>query len=510
MSIHETYFYKLPTILRAMEHCSGMTFATLVDNDDIANPMHYMASEIAKAHTADGYTFGLHADNSAVAYNDDSIVAIRLKDGNGVVVPAHDKILADYHHTIAEMTPLDFVLFATDVKTSYNGYYMLVRYDLIACYANPYLTSPDSIWEAYEGILCECRSTVIDVRDMSIVSLPYYKFRNLNETQAYDIDHVRKAIEDNHGNLVATEKLDGSMIQMRYIGDKDAFAEGLLYSTSGTLAGSSGDQDNEHLDSLVEYHLSGIELAKYLGVATAYPEMTFIYEFVHPEADRHVVVYPKDKHGLFMTGARNVITGKLATHDEIVTMADTYDIPYPTVIATDIDTALTIQKEGKGDEMEGMVVDIDGWLVKIKLDGFLELSHIFHEIEGPSGFKAIASMVLNGTMDDALPSLPDGMRDYMTAIAQRFEVFEESQRSVIDALVAEELERDGGDRKAFAMWVNDLACPSHWKSWLFQTAFSGGVTCFWADKKGENWRFISQSEFESREAALADWLGEQE
>ena len=307
---------------------------------------------------------------------------------------------------------------------------------------------------------------------MSIASLPYYKFRNLNETKSYDLEHVRRAIEANGGVLVATEKLDGSMIQMRYVGDTGAFAEGLLYSTSGTLAGSKESYGNEHIESLVEYHLREEELAKYLGVAKAHPALTFVYEFVHPEVDRHVVMYPSDKHGLFMTGARNVETGKLATHAQVAAMADAYDIPYPEVVANDIDTALSLQKEAKGDEMEGMVVDIDGWLVKVKLDGFLALSHIYHELEGPSSFKAIAAMVLNGTMDDAMPSLPESMRDYMTAVARRFEVFEDSQRAVIESMVAEELERDGGDRKSFALWVNSLACPSHWKGWMFQTAFS--------------------------------------
>ena len=510
----EKYFYKLPAILREMEGCADTTFASLVEAN-VADPMTYIANIIAAAHDGEGYAYGIHADNAIEAYKDETRVAVRMKDAHGVIVNVADDVVADIDHHIGSLAPIDLVLFATAVKTSLNGYYMLVRYDLLACYANPYLKTNDSIWEFYDGILCECRSTVVDVRDMSVVSLPYYKFRNLNECVAYDTEHVRAAIDAADGRLVATEKLDGSMIQMRYVADADAFEHGLLYSTSGTLAGSAGSVGNEHIDALVGYHLEGAELDKYLGVAKAYPNLTFIYEFVHPETDRHVVVYASDKHGLYMTGARDVETGRLCGYAEIARMAKAFDIPYPEVLATTLDEALAIQKDGDGSACEGMVVNVGdspdgssegGWLVKVKLDGFLAISHIYHEIEGVAGFKAIAKMVLDNTVDDALPILPDGLREYVEAVIARFETFEVSQRAVIDKLVETGLEKSGGDRKGFALYVNDLACPSHWKGWLFATAFKGGVECFWADKIGEEWRYLPQKEFEDREAALEAWV----
>lgn len=515
MFYQEQQFHKLPAVLRKLEQVAGRSFASLIE-DNSTDPITDLANIIAAKYAGKGFSYGLHADNAAACFGQTDAVAIRMKDGHGVVVDPADKAAADPDHKIDEMTPLDCVLFATAVKTSVAGYYMLVRYDLLACYANPYLKTNDSIWDFYEGIECECRSTVIDTRDMSVASLPYYKFRNLGETASYDLDHVRDAIANAGGHIIATEKLDGSMIQMRFL-DDPFFENGLLYSTSGTLSGSPEALDNDHIKALRKLHLTGDELTRHLGLAKAYPHLTFLFEFVHPNEDRHVVVYEKDREGLYLTGARDCETGRLLGHREIKEMAGAFDIPVPNVLATDIEEAFAIQKHGDGSACEGMVVnvgdDLDhngcgGWLVKVKLDGFLELSHVYHEIEGAAGFKAIGKMTINDTLDDALPALPDGLRDYVKAVVSRFEAFDEGMRSVIDELVSTGLKVSGGDRKTYAIYVNDLAVPGTWKGWLFQSAFADPVEHFWADKKGEDYRYLSQKDFEIREAELAGWLAE--
>jgi len=158
-----------------------------------------------------------------------------------------------------------------------------------------------------------------------------------------------------------------------------------------------------------------------------------------------------------------------------------------------------------GDSMDG---GSGGWLVKVKLDGFLALSRIHHEIEGAAGFKSICRMAKEGTLDDAMPALPDALKEYVEAVVHRLETYESSQRAVIDKLVADGMDvSDGGrDRKAYALYVNRLACPSFWKGWLFQAAFKGGVDCFWADLKGDGYRYLAQTEFEAREADLEAYL----
>jgi hypothetical protein len=107
-----------------------------------------------------------------------------------------------------------------------------------------------------------------------------------------------------------------------------------------------------------------------------------------------------------------------------------------------------------------------------------------------------------------MPSLPDVLKDYIEAIVHRLEAYETAQRAVIDKLVANGLSiSDGGrDRKAYALYVNGLACPGSWKGWLFQAAYNGGVDCFWADRKGEEYRYLAQNEFEAREADLEAYL----
>ena len=513
MSKFEYMFDKLPRVLRRLEDAAGMTFVEAMEENASA-PMIVLADAIARRFDdgKHGYTFGTHADNAIEARDDEERVAVRMKSGMGVIVPAHDDVYGSVKHSIDEMTAIDLILFATDVITSMNGSYMLVRYDQLACYANPYMRSSNDIWDGYEAILSECRSVVVDVaRDFAYVSMPYYKFRNMGECDAYSVEAVRKAIADADGKLVATEKLDGSMVQMRYVAEEDredgAFADGLLYSTSKALLGSVQAADNDHIRAIRRYHLTDAgEKAKYLGVAKAYPEMTFIYEFVHPDADRHVVLYDASRHGMYMTGARNVETGRLATHDELVKMADAFGIPYAEVVATSLDEVIELQRDGDGSKMEGVVINIGNWLVKAKLDGFLALSFMHHELEGPNGFKSIAQMYMDQTLDDAMPNLTEPMREYIDAICARFASFEERQRSVIDSLAAA-----GPDpavsKKDYALYVNSLEVPGRWRGWLFQTA-NDGVECFWADKKGAEWRWCSQSEFEEREADLDAWLAE--
>ena len=56
---------------------------------------------------------------------------------------------------------------------------------------------------------------MIDLRTMKIVSLPFYKFRNMGECEQYSLDNILKRLQ--RAKIVEfADKLDGSFIQITY------------------------------------------------------------------------------------------------------------------------------------------------------------------------------------------------------------------------------------------------------------------------------------------------------
>ena len=513
MAIFEHTYGKLPSFLMELEHAAGTTLEELVSSGN-STPLIDIADIIASRNDGLGYVFGRHQDNAAAVIDDDTRIAVKLKSSNGIIVDrnAPDTVASKGHH-IGELSAVDMIMAANCLKSTLAGPYLLVRYDLIACYANPYMDTMDSIWDAYDALMCECRSTVVDIRHLgdgqAITSMPYYKFRNLGETASYDIEHVRRAIEEAEGRMIATEKLDGSMVQLRYIEDEDreggVFDGGMLYSTSGTIVNSTQAEGNSHIEALEGYlHSDGC----YFQAAREHAELTFIYEMVDSEADRHVVLYPAERWGLYLTGARRVSDGSLLDRSELEELSAPYGIALPKVVATNIDEALEYQAHGDGSIAEGMVADISGWLVKIKLASFLELSAIYHELEGSAGFKAIGRLVADDAVDDACASMPKGLKDYVVEVAKRFVAFDEKQRETISALSEKMIRESDGTRRGYALNVNAADIPARWKGWLFQQVSGKPASHFWFDEKGASRRFLAQSEFEERERVLETWLEE--
>lgn len=409
----------------------------------------------------------------------------------------------------AEMTGADVALAFACTRRSANGPYQLVHYDQIACYVSGHMGGLNSMWDAYEGFLAELRGTVYDTRDMSVVSNPYYKFRNLNECDAYSEANVRAAIDANGGRMVATEKLDGSLIQLRYVEGEDrdggAWRDGMLVTTSNTLDGSASAPQNSHLVNVRRMYIHAADDGRYRDLARAYPGKTLCFEFVRPDVDPHVVTYDREDWGLWLTGMRDVETGCLSSHEEVAAAAERFGIPHPKVVATDFDECMRVVREGSGSEMEGMVTDIDGWLVKMKLDDFLSLSRIHHSLEGNSGFKDILRMTHEGTIDDAMGGLPPESREAVDAIVARAGAYQSRMSAAIDAVMAGAPD-PAADRRAFAQWVSAQPIPRRWRQYLFGRADNKPEPVYYADGRGGNLSFVGRNEMAEREAELADWL----
>lgn len=438
-----------------------------------------------------------------------------VEDVNAFKVPGNLRLVCskagdavDISRSADEMTGADMVLAFSCTRRSANGPYQLVHYDQLACYVNGYMDGMNAMWSAYDGFLTELRGTVYDTRDMSVVSNPYYKFRNLNECEDYSEANLRAAIEANGGRMVATEKLDGSLIQLRYMESEDrdggAWRNGMLVSTSNTLEGAASSPDNSHLVNVERLYIQNDGDGRYRDLARAYPGKTLCFEFVRPDVDPHVVTYDQSDWGLWLTGMRDVGTGRLSSHEEVAEAADRFGIPHPRVVATDLEECLRVVEEGDGNRMEGMVVDVNGWLVKMKLNDFLSLSHIHHSLEGARGFKDVLRMTHEGTIDDALGGLPTQSRQMVDSIIARAGAYHAGMTEAIDSIMAGAPDPAAG-RREFADWVRSQPIPQRWKGYLFARVDGKDTPIYYADRRGRELSYLTRNELAEREAELEEW-----
>ena len=212
-----------------------------------------------------------------------------------------------------------------------------------------------------------------------------------------------------------TEKLDGSMIQMRYIGDVSAFPKrggvdaGVLLSSSGSLNVSTSD----HVRYACEMVAKKPE-CRYNDLVKAHDDYTFIFELIDPANDPHVVKYGSDMNGLWLTGARCVHDGTLMFHDELARLGKHYGIPvahhYDSYRLSDV---VDLTKRMKTHEHEGFVLNVDGFLVKLKLQSYLEIRNV---MQIASSFNYIIRKVYANEMDDVIANVPDDLRGEVQGI----------------------------------------------------------------------------------------------
>jgi hypothetical protein len=183
---------------------------------------------------------------------------------------------------------------------------------------------------------------------MEYAMLPFAKFRNLNESAAYALPVVQEKISK--ASVVEfSEKLDGSMIQMRYTGDK-RFWHGIMMGTSGSLHSTRAPQ-LQHVLEFMERKGERIE-----KLVRAFPHNTFMFEWIDPR-DEHMVRY--GKHGLHFIGARNTNVGWQWDYHTIIRYAGEYGVPTTSLFSLSIDEALASLEGMQGSEQEGYVLNID-------------------------------------------------------------------------------------------------------------------------------------------------------
>lgn len=434
--------------------------------------------------------------------------------GKMVLVVTTSSPLIDPTRTVddASLNPCDLVCAFQLLSKSQTGSFLLLRYDELRLWNIAPVKDLVDAFRAYGGLPTECRSVVIDLShlgdDRAIASLPYYKFRNLNECDGYMEPEVRTRIADAvHGEF--TDKLDGSMMQMRHLPDAaDVFPDGLLLTSSGSLSPVTSD----HVRFGYEY-VRTHPAERFHDMCRENPGKTFIFEYVNPPLDPHVVAYPPEEWGMYLTGVRDVRTGELAYHDAVEAYGREYGIRVSRIFGSyDMDEALTVCHEDAPANREGFVLNVDGFLVKMKLDTFLGISKLVHSV---ASFNVVIRNVALGTMDDLIALVPQEHRPSVRETVGMLEGYDRDVRDCLDAFMASAgiLGDDGSvtagfDRKGFAMRVNSEV-PRRWRGYAFSLANGKGLpgsflgTKLDTDQPG----FMSRAQFDEAREELDGWMG---
>ena len=330
-----------------------------------------------------------------------------------------------------EMTCADIDAFSKCLKYSLRDEFLLVRYEENEIWGNSAFKQVEDIWSIYHGLLQECRSSVINLDTMEYVLLPFAKFRNLNESPEYSVEAVQDKIAKAR-TVEFSEKIDGSFMQMRYLGD-NRFQDGIIVSSSGSLDPGKSRQladvvsflKTPKTDKIGETgsttgNIGTAETAEKPGgtgtaktvenikrMVTEYPYITFIFEW-SGDNDPHVVSYPEEMKGLHLVGMRDVENGYQYSYQEVITTAEKYGVP-----TISLHNSLTLSevleqvKHMNGNEHEGYVLNVDGFLVKIKSPDFLKL---MRSVDLSQSFNVIVKYTAEGKIDDFISMLPTGFQ----------------------------------------------------------------------------------------------------
>lgn len=412
----------------------------------------------------------------------------------------------------SDINPCDLVCALQLLSKSQVGRFLLLRYDELRLWNIPPVKDLGDTFRSYGGLPAECRSVVVDLSRLrsehrAIASLPYYKFRNLNECDGYMEDEVRARIAG-ASHVEFTDKLDGSMMQMRYLADAtDTFPNGLLLTSSGSLSAVTSDHVRYGYD-YVRTHPT----ERFTDMCRENPGKTFIFEYVNPPLDPHVVSYPPEMWGMYLTGVRDVETGELAYHDAIEDYGRKYGIRVSRIFGSyDMDEAISVCHEDVPANREGFVLNVDGFLVKMKLDTFLGISKIVHAV---ASFNVVIRNVALGTMDDLIALVPQEHRASVRETVDMLEGYDRDVRECLDAFIASAgiMDEDGNvvsgfDRKGFAARVNSEV-PRRWRGHAFSLANGRGLpgsflgTKLDTDQPG----FMNRTQFDDARKELDGWM----
>ena len=288
------------------------------------------------------------------------------------------------------------------------------------------------MWEDENSIYRECRSLVIDLENECIALCSFRKFFNLNEVKENTLENISKKIAVAQ-TVEITDKLDGSMQTARY------------YNGDYLMAGSMAlDRKNSwRLESGYRFLTDN-----YKHMLKDYADYTFIFEHISQQ-DAHIVSYSKEEEGLYLIGARSVLTGEMKTYSELIELANKYQIKVVKKEQTSLDEILSRVKTELSENKEGWVLNIDGHYVKIKCDDYVKLHRILDKV---SSANVLIEAVANNTTDDILCKLSGQTKARVEEQIAQIEKIKEDLNNKIEQYYSQ---ADLSCKKSFMLWVSN-------------------------------------------------------
>jgi len=252
-----------------------------------------------------------------------------------------------------------------------------------------------------------CRGSVYDIREDGTVRpllMPFFKFANYGEPGADPIDW--------NSNLFVREKLDGSLIKLIKVTEREGFPDGQrdLWTTNGSfeidveVPEYFPVENDENLQppytfaSLRDYALHGHE-----DEIKRLPELwTFMFELTSPY---NKIIVPYHETKLTLLGCRDPQGMEHTPEWAVKNFALTFETPkiYP---FKNIDEVIAYCKSIETNDHEGVVVQ-DGYFnrIKIKSEHYRSLS----SLKGEDHFsdEKLFSAIKEEWIDDALAAWPE-------------------------------------------------------------------------------------------------------
>lgn len=350
----------------------------------------------------------------------------------------------DVNEWILELDMPEYNDFHQRVNMSCYKGLVLVKYSMIN-------VGPD-MWTDPNSIYREMRSVTIDLMNDALVLVPFRKFFNMNEVPETEYDLLVKKIE-NAKNIEISNKMDGSMQSARY------------YNGAIVMSGSQA-LDPERSPNLTEGLIFLTD--NYKRMICENDEYTFNFEYISM-GDAHVIIYSKDQEGLYLIGMRSVYTGEQLSYRKVKEVADKYGVKMTELEEGTLDELIAKTKLAKSNEKEGWVINIDGMLVKIKCDDYVNIHRILNKL---SSINLVIHSIADGNYDDLVAKVPDIYRPRVTGAAKLiYDYVENTEKEICDwyARAPKSVKKT---RKEFASWVKN-SVPKKFQGYMWYKYDSG-------------------------------------